>query len=78
MTPGGTSKAFQDVKAGINFGGNVLDMGGKGEVGVKGNAKDGRSFLKRKRGVIYGNLRVESGLVVIRGEKGNRGLLRGN
>ena len=78
MTPGGTSKAFQDVKAGINFGGNILDMGGEGEVGVKGNAKDGRSFRKRKRGFIYGNLRVESGLVVIRGEKGNRRLLRGN
>ena len=47
-------------------------MGRKGEVCIKGDAKDGGGFIKGKKGVIYGNLRMESGLVVIRGEKGDR------
>lgn len=71
VTPGGTSKAFKDTKAGGNSGGDILDMGRKGEVCVKGDTKDSGGFINEKKGVIYGNLRMESGLVVIRGEKGD-------
>ena len=46
-------------------------MGREGEVCIKGDAKDSGGFIKGKKGVIYGNLRRESGLVVIRGEKGD-------
>ena len=69
VTPGGTSKAFQDAKARGNFGGDILNMGSKGEVCIKGDAKDGGGFVKGEEGVINGNLRMESGLVIIRGEK---------
>ena len=48
-----------------------MDMGRKGEVCIKGDAKDSGSFIKGKEGVIYGNLRMESGLVIFRGEKGD-------
>ena len=45
VPPGGTSKTFKDIKAGGNSGGEVLDMGSKGEMGVKGNSKDGGGFI---------------------------------
>ena len=45
VPPGGTSKTFLDIKAGGNSGGEVLDMGSKGEMGIKGNTKDGGGFI---------------------------------
>ena len=78
VTPGGTSKAFKDTKTGSNSRGDGLDMGCEGEVCIKGDTKDFGGFIKGEKGVVYENFWVESGLVVIRGEKGNRGLLRGN
>ena len=35
--PGGASQGFEDVKAGGGAGNHVGNMGGKGEMGVKGD-----------------------------------------
>ena len=45
VPPGGTSKTFLDIIAGGNSGGEVLDMGSKGEMGIKGNTEDGGGFI---------------------------------
>ena len=42
-----------------NSGGDILDMGSKGEVYIKGDVKDSWDFVKGKKGVIYGDLRME-------------------
>ena len=53
-------------------------MGGEIEMGVKGYAEDLRSFCKRKRDVVDGDVRMEVGLVMVWGEKGDGGFVGGN
>jgi len=53
-------------------------VGGEIEVGVKGYAEDLGSFCKRKRDVVDGDVRMEVGLVVVWGEKGDGGFVGGN
>ncbi len=53
-------------------------MGGESEMGVESYAEDLGSFSKRKRVVVDGDVRMEVGLVVVRGEKGDGGFVGGN
>ncbi len=43
-------------------------MGGEGEMGVKGDAEDLRSFCEGKGDVVDGYVGMKVGLVVVRGE----------
>lgn len=53
-------------------------MGGEGEMGVKGDAEDLRSFCEGKGDVVDGYIGVKVGLVVVRGEEGDGGFVGGN
>ena len=53
-------------------------MVGEGEMGVKGDAEDLRSFCKGKGDVVDGYIGMEVGLVMVWGEEGNGGFVGGN
>ena len=53
-------------------------MGGEGEMGVKGDAEDLRSFCEGKGDVVDGYIGMKVGLVVVRGEEGDGGFVGGN
>ena len=53
-----------------------MDVRGEGEMSVKGNPKDFRSFMERDRRIVYGDGRGEFGLTVVGGKEGDRGFVR--
>ena len=78
VSPGGTSKGFENVEAGGGTGGNGGDVGGEIEVGVESDAEDLGIFCEGKRGIVDGDIWVEVGLVVVGGEEGDGGFVGGD
>ena len=60
----------------VNFSDYAVDVGGEGEVGVKGDAQEFRTAVKWEGGVVNGYERELLGLMGVRGEEGDEGFGR--
>ena len=78
LAPVGASKGFEDAESIAGFCGYVVNVGGEGELGVKGDTQNSGGPVERKwEGVAgEGNVGVVVMLGGVRGEKGD-GRLRG-
>ena len=50
LAPGGASKGFEEAKSIVGFVCYCVDVGGKGEVGVKSDTQDTGGSVERQRG----------------------------
>ena len=71
LAPKGASEGTQNVEAGGSAGNYGVDMGGEGEVGVKGDPQDAGVFGQWEEGGVKGDMRMGVGLVGMGGEKAN-------
>ena len=60
----------------VNLSDYAVDVGGEGEVGVKGNAQEFRTAVKWEGGVFDGYRGEFMGLMSVRGEEGDEGFGR--
>ena len=63
LAPKGASEGTQNVEAGGSAGNYGVDMGGEGEVGVKGDPQDAGVFGQWEEGGVKGDMRMGVGLV---------------
>ena len=77
LAPKGASKGSQNVEAGGGAGYYGVNVGGEGEVGIKGDPQDAGVFGQWEGGGVKGNMGMGVGLVGMGGEDGNGGLWGG-
>ena len=77
LAPKGASKGSQNVEAGGGAGYYGVNVGGEGEVGIKGDPQDAGVFGQWEGGGVKGNLGMGVGLVGMGGEEGNGGFWGG-